>query len=776
MFRTGLLGAGSTLAACVMAASSAFAQSTPPQSAPPAATPAGDSVAAQSADVQANTSGPVSTDSGSSDDIIVTANKREERVLDVPGAITAFRGDDLLASGTNSIRDLAGFTPGLQFNNGLGSGAPIIRGLSEGIDTSPTVATVVNGAPIGSSSTLAIGAQDTLDVDPIDIVRVEVLKGPQGTLYGANTLGGLISYTLRSPSLTGTDGIARAEVSATEHGDPNYSARLAVGTPLIRDTLGIGFSGFYDKRGGFIDNARRNLEDENHRSNWGAHVSLLAKPTDRLRIGIDAFYQRLNVPAGDVVVYNADHRPRDGDLRYDEYSVPSARKRSKIGIATVDYDLKFANLSSVTSLQRIHSDNAQNLTNSIAGGLFFNVLPLFGGQVFPTPKVFQLNRVTTYKKTTQEVRLTSPGDRRFSWILGGYYSSEHNNYAAVFSGRNATGGAAPGLANALNIDLISDLKEYSGFVNATFKITPELDATGGFRIGGIDQRYRQVLTGTDVTAYNLVLATVYKSTIPLVTPVSKTHDTVKTYLATLRYHFSPDGIVFARYSTGFRPGGPNLAGPGLPPNFQPDQTKNFEAGVKTRFLHGLGSIDITGYYTKWQDIIVVISPGGLAGYINGGNARVYGVEAALNVHPVTPLTLTATFAYAKGNIIRADPRAASALGKGDSLPYSPRTSGSISAEYKVPLSGDWSAYGSGAFRFSAARNSLFASNPMNYRMPAYQLLDLHAGVENAAYTIDLFIRNVTDARAQTATNSFYGLNEVTVERPRTYGIGITGKF
>ena len=770
MVRSRLLLASSAFAAYAMIASPALAQSAP--QAPP---PAG-AVPAQSADARTDTTGPVSTDSGSSDDIIVTANKREERVLDVAGAITAFRGDDLLASGTNSIRDLAGFTPGLQFNNGLGSGAPIIRGLSQGIDTSPTVATVVNGAPIGSSSTLAIGAQDTLDVDPIDIVRVEVLKGPQGTLYGANTLGGLISYTLRAPSLTETDGIARAEVSATEHGDPSYGARLAISTPIIRDMVGIGFSGFYDRRGGFIDNARRNLQDQNHSTNWGAHGGLLFKPTDRLRIGLDGFYQRLNVPAGDAVVYNADHRPRDGDLRYDEYSVPSARKRSKVGIATVDYDLDFANLSSVTSLQRIRSDNAQNLTNSAAGAIFFNTLPLFGGQVFPTPRVFQLNRVTTYKKTTQEVRLTSPGDQRFSWIVGGYYSDEHNDYAAVFSGRNTTGGAAPGLANALDVNLISDLKEYSGFVNGTFKITPTLDVTGGFRIGGIDQGYRQVLTGTDATAYNTLLLVAYKSVIPLVSPVSKTHDTVKNYLATLRYHFSPDGMVFARFSTGFRPGGPNLAGPGLPPNFQSDQTKNYEAGLKTRFLDGRGSIDITGYYTKWQDIIVVIQPAGLAGYTTGGDARVYGVEAALNMRPVPPLTLTATFAYAKGNIIRSDPRAASALVKGDSLPYSPRTSGSLSAEYKTPLSGDWSAYGSGAFRFSAARNSLFASNPLNYRMPSYQLLDLHAGVENSSYTVDLFVRNVTDSRAQTATNSFYGLNEVTVQRPRTYGIGITAKF
>ena len=773
MVRSRSLLLSSALAASLAGSSAALAQMVP-SSGQNAST---GSAPGQSAEPHTVSDVQVSTDSGSSGDIIVTANKREERVLEVPGAITAFRGDDLLASGSNSIRDIAQFTPGLQFNNGLGSGAPIIRGLSQGIDTSPTVATVVNGAPIGSSSTLAIGAQDTLDVDPIDITRVEVLKGPQGTLYGANTLGGLISYTLRPPSLTTTEGIARSELSFTQGGDASYGLRAALGTPLARDVAGIELSGFYDRRGGFVDNRLLHINDENHSESYGVHGGLLVKPTDKLKIALDGFYQHLGVPAGDVVVYNANQTPRDGDLRYDEIVTPAARKRSIVGIANVDYDFGFADLTSVTSLQRIKSDNTQNLSESAAAGLFFNVLPLLGGQTFPTPNAFALDRITTYHKTTEELRLTSPGDRRFSYILGGYYSSENNNYDALFSGRLANNSPAPALANALNIDLLSTLKEYSGFVNATFKIVPALDVTGGFRIGGIDQTYRQILTGSDSVAYNTLLLVAYKSTIPTNSTVSSSHSTVKTYLATLRYHFSPDGILFARYATGFRPGGPNLAGPGLPANFQPDNTKNYEAGLKTKFLHGLGTIDVTGYYTKWENIIVVIQPGGLAGYTTGGDARVYGVEAAATLRPARPLSLSATFAYSKGNIIRSDPRAAGALTQGDALPYNPEFSGSLSAEYRVPLAAaGWDAFGSAAARYSGPRYSLFPSNPLTYKMPSYELLDLHLGVENQRLTAELFVRNVTDSRAQTATNSFYGINEVTIQRPRTYGVGVTAKF
>lgn len=710
-------------------------------------------------------------------DIIVTANKREERALEVPGAITAFRADDLLRSGATSIRDFAGFTPGLQFNNGLGSGAPIIRGLSEGLDTSPTVATIVNGAPIGSSSSLSLGAQDTLDIDPIDMVRVEVLKGPQGTLYGASTLGGLISYTLREPSLTKPEAIVRGEFSATERGDPSYSLRALVGGPIVTDKVGLQVSGYYDRRGGFVDNAKRNLQDENHNESWGLRGGLLLQPVDELKITLDAFYQRLDQPAGDVVAYNfATRQPRDGDLRYDEYVLPSARKKIFAAVANVDYDFGFANLTSVTSLQRINSDNEQNLTNSSTNAIFAGVLPQLGGVPYPVPAITALTRVTSYHKTTQELRLTSPGDRRFSWILGGYYSYENNDYNASFVGRNTTGGDVPTLAPALNVQLLATLKEYSGFANVTFKIVPDLDLTGGIRIGQIDQTYRQLLRGSDAAAYNLLLRVTYGSQIPTASALTPSSESVKTYLATLRYHFSPDGIIFARYSTGFRPGGPNLVGPGLPATFNSDRTRTFEGGLKTRFFGNRGSLDVTGYYTKWEDIIVVIAPGGISGYTSGGDARLYGVEAALNLRPVQGLTLNATFAYAKGNIQRADPSAAGALKQGDELPYNPRTSGSFSAEYRAPAFSNWSGYGSASFRYASSRNSTFESNALLYTMPAYGLFDLHAGLENGRYSVDLFVKNLTNKRAQLATNSFYGLGEVTVQRPRTIGLSVTGRY
>ena len=767
------LASGSAAALWACATSAALAESRPvaptevPETAAVAQTPVGGGPAA------GDPSGGVAVS-----EIVVTANKRAERILDVPGAITAFRGDDLLNSGTNSLRDLAGFTPGLQFNNGVGSGAPIVRGLSIGIDTSPTVATVVNGAPVGSSSSLSFGAQETLDLDPIDIDRLEVLKGPQGTLYGASTLGGLISYALREPSLTRPDAIFRSEVSGTKDGDPSYSIRGAVGAPLVADKVAVRASGFYDDRGGFVDNALRNIKDENSSSNWGAHGSVLFTPVDKLRITLDGFYQQLIVDSLDSVAYNfTTQRPRDGDLQYNEYVTPSTKKNTAVGILNIDYDLGFARFTSVTSRQKIDSVDVQNATSgSISSTLA--VLPIFGGAAIPTPSGLQEGRDNRTEKTTQEFRLTSPENQRLTWIVGGFYNFETTNYAASVSGQSSTGALIPTLSPALRFFIASDLEEYSGFANATFKITPKLDVTGGFRVGEIHQTFQQAYSGSDAIALNTVLTLTKAPPVPALTPINRESDGVHTFLGTLRYHFSPDGMVFARYSTGFRPGGPNIVAPGLPATFQPDRTKNYETGVKSRFWGGRGSIDVTGYYEQWDDIIVVASTGGLAGYTNGGAARIYGVESAFTLRPIPQLTLSATYAYSDAEITRADPAATGILAKGDRLPYDPRSSGSVSAEYRAPLVGDWTGYASGALRYNGPRDSVFRSSAatLDYRLPSYTLLDLHAGVERGPYAVDLFIKNVTDERAQLAANPFFNLAEVIVQRPRTVGLAVTLRY
>jgi len=713
------------------------------------------------------------------EEIIVTASKRPERALDVAGAISAYKASDLLQSGATSIKDLVGITPGLSFNSITGTGSPIVRGITIGVDTSPTVGIVVNGAPIGPASSLNFGADNSLDLDPIDLDHVEVLKGPQGTLYGANTLAGLISYTLREPSLSTAQAIVRGEVDDTEHGEASYSIRGAVSGPIITDQLGLGLSAYYTRPGGFIGNSLRDLKDENYSNNWGVHGALLFEPLNKLRISVDGFYQHTDINATDVVLYNiATKQPVNGDLNYDQYLFPHEKKNISAVVANINYDLGFASLTSVTSYSHLNALDSENATGDVLTSTLADVLPLFGGPAFPTPNLLELDRPLSSDRTTEELRLTSPADRRFSWIVGGFYSYENNNYAAAASGRETTGAPVPTLDPALDFNIFSTLEEYSGFADATFKIVPDLDLTGGIRIGRIDQTSYQLFSGSDALALNTLLFLTGAEPVPARSATSDESATVRTYLATLKYHFSRDGIIFARYSTGFRPGGPNVIAPGLPANFKPDTTTNYEVGLKSLFWNGKGSIDVTGYYENWDDIISVISAGGLAGYTNGGDARVYGVESALNLRPIPQLTLSATFSYSQGKITSANAAAATSLAVGDPLPYNPTASGSVSAQYRAPVFADWDGYGSVVARFSGSRWNAFRSVETSpaYLMPAYGLVDIHAGLENSRYSVDLFLKNLTDERAQLSANTAYSIGEVTVARPRTVGVALTAKF
>lgn len=761
---------------CVLVSAGAGAASAQEQAATPAAV--------SPSDQQATDDAPTPTAANQTgtevDEIIVTAGKRPELLFEVPGAISAYRGSDLLESGLTSIADLATLTPGLQFNNGLGSGAPVIRGLTQGIDTSPTVASVVNGAPIGSSSSLSLGAQDALDLDPVDFTRVEVLRGPQGTLYGANTLGGLISYVLRDAATDRFGGVARAEVSVTEEGGVNYSLRGAADIPIRSDVAGIRVSGFYDDREGFIDNARRGLEDQNESTRWGVRVGGVFTPSERLEVRLDGFHQETDITAGDVVVY--DFRgggTRNGDLQYDEVVLPAADKEITVGIANVDFSFDFATLTSVTSLQHIESDNVQNQTNSSTAALLGALLPRFGGPAFPTPTTVQLNRLINTDKLTQELRLASPGEGRFTWIVGGYYSFEDNNYSALISGRNQNGSAGPTVNPSLNATIFSDLEETSVFANGTFELTPQIDLTGGIRYGRIDQSFQQTLSGANFASYNTFLALNRLTPVPAVTPVSGSEDTFTTYLATARYRINPENILFARFATGFRPGGPNLTTPGLPATFDPDRTTNYEVGYRGRTADGRASIDITGYFVDWRDIITVVSVGGFSGYTNGGDAEVFGIEAAATLRPTDALRFAATLAVNESRITDVEPSAVASLGVGDPLPYNPDITASFSAEYRRPLGdGRWTGYAAATARYASDRLSGFRSRTTSpiFEMQEYGFTDVRAGVEDERYTLDVFIRNVTDERAQLAANSFYNLGEVTVLRPRTFGVALTVNY
>jgi len=715
---------------------------------------------------------------GPDDEIIVTANKRAESILDVAGAISAFRSEELLKNGATNIADFAGQTPGLQFNASYSTGAPVIRGINTGADFGQAVGITVDGAPVGPSSSFQSGGASSLDLDPIDLERVEILKGPQGTVYGANSLAGLVSYTLREPDLQAPTAIVRASLSGTENGGTSYSERAAVSVPLVTDRLAVRVSGFHDRRAGFIDNRVTAANNQNDWRSYGVQGSALFKPTDRLRIFAAGFYQKQNQYAQDQVLYAADRTPRDGDLVYNDYLVPSTNRKTRLALGKIDYDLGFAELTSVTSYQHLDSNFAVPQNSGTLNFIFVNVLPLLGGVAISAPGLLSNDTLNDTKKFTQEVRLASTSNGPLSWLVGGYYTHERSRQEQAVNARTTSGDLASQINPTLRVTIPTTLTEYSAFGNLTYEFSPEFDVTGGIRVGRIEQVNRTLLSGSNADAYRLFfVVNGLGEGPPADTGAQKGSKTIATWLATARYHFSSDGMVFARFATGFRPGGPNFPVPGLAPVYDPDQTYNYELGIKTKFWDGRGSLDVTGYYLKWRDFLAFASAGGLNGLANAGDARVYGFEAGATLRPVDGFSLSGTLAFSDSKITRVDPAAGIAQ-VGDTLPYNPRWSGSLSAEYRAPVDGQWQAAVRGAARFAGKRNSSPQSSLgfPNYVLPAYTLFDLHAGLESDRVDIDLFVKNITDKRAQLAAFTQLGVNQITVQQPRTIGAAVTFKY
>jgi outer membrane receptor protein involved in Fe transport len=712
------------------------------------------------------------------EEIIVTANKRAESILNVAGAINAFRGDDLLKNGVTSIADFAGQTPGLQFNAGYSTGAPVVRGINTGADFGQSVGITVDGAPVGPSSSFQPGGASSLDLDPIDLERVEVMKGPQGTVYGANTLAGLISYTLREPDLQKATAIVRGGLSSTENGGMSHSERAAISVPLLEDRLAVRVSGFHDRRAGFIDNELTGGDDQNDSRSYGGQVSVVFKPIDRLRIFVAAFDQKQNKYAQDQVIYTANRAPRDGDLVYNEYLLPSTERETRFILGKIDYDLDFANLTSVTSYQQLDVDYSIPASTGPLNSIIVNVLPLFGGVSVPAPGLLTNDTLNDFKKFTQEVRLTSQSEGPISWLVGGYYTDERSEQRQSVNAVTTSGEPVSSINPTLLITLPTPLKEYSAFGNVTYAFSSAFDLTGGYRIGRIEQTNRTLFSGTDAAAYRqLFVASGLGAGPPPDTGSQKGSETISTYLATARYRFSDDSMIFARFATGFRPGGPNFPVPGFDPVYDSDQTYNYELGAKTKFWSGRGSIDVTGYYLEWKDFLAFASAGGLQGFENAGDARVHGVEAAVTLRPIQALSLSGTLAYSDSEITRVEPGAIAAK-VGDTLPYNPEWSGSLSAEYRAPFISSWEPVVRASARYVGSRNSSPESSLTfpNYELPAYSLFDLHAGLESERVDIDLFVTNLTDRRAQLAAFTQLGINQITLQQPRTIGAAVTFKY
>ena len=694
--------------------------------------------------------------------IIITAQKRAENLQDVPISISVVSGQDLVDSGAAQLTEIAGYVPGLHVSN---LGAPgqtqvSLRGIVP-LAAGASVGIYIDDGPVGSSTVYTESAGFTIELLPYDLARIEVLRGPQGTLYGASTIGGLLKYVTIAPDLDEFSARAGVEGFNIAHsGAIGHAFQAFVNAPVVPDKLALTASFARRKTPGWIDNVQTGDRDQNGFDQTGFRGSLLWQPIDKLRIRLSAMNQRINSDNSTIIAQdlngtnvgngrsNFNYVPEDFTSRFQNYA------------GTIEYDFGFAALSSTTTYT-----DAKRREDVDASRIFGVLFPLLTGGAIG-PGITPFDNVITMEKITEEVRLTSPSGGRFEWLIGYFFTDEDADNQQLVNSLDFDGNVIDALNPLAIAGLPSTYKEHAVFGNATFRFTEQLWLTGGLRWAHNDQTFRQISGG---------------AVLPTADSPGESDESIVTYSVSPQYHVNPDTMIYARVATGYRPGGPNVVLPGVPPTFDADTITNYELGVKTRLANRTVALDVAVFRMDWKDIQVAQAFGGTSGLANGGTARSQGIEASLQWQPVRGLTFGANGAYTNAELTEDAP-AISGL-DGDRLALVPKFSGALTANYQFPVRGFAVAEIGGGIRHTGKRFSAVRSSPDALDIDSYTAVDLNGSVTfQDRYKVRAYIRNLTDERGPvTRALINNGLNQpayinVVPLQPRTVGLGLDVSF
>lgn len=697
--------------------------------------------------------------------VIVTANKKSENLQKVPQAVNVVGQMQLTQFHATQLTDIAAYVPGLQVDS---QGTPgktqiSIRGLAP-IGDNATAAIYIDETPIGTSSFHNNGASEGLDLLPYDIQRIEVLKGPQGTLYGANALGGLVKYVTTMPSLKHTEIDLGVDVSSVSHAaDAGTGFRARIDTPLIPDRLGFIASYAEANSPGFIDNARTGEEDQNDSKQKSGRLAFLWQASDDVRVRLGYLYSNTHADGNASVAMDAS-KPIYGDLTDDNYTANTFDKVLNYYTFDINWDLNWANFVSATSFSRQKSKAVYDQTH-----IYQSITGLFGepDDIISFPKPLGLSRFS------QELRLSSKQGVKLEWQIGAYYNEEEGSNRQDLLVTNADGSPNTTLMPFFIAELPTTYQETAIFGNVDYHFTDRFDLGAGARFSRNNQTYRQFLDGNLVPLLGLPTG---------FSPLGKSAEGVWTYALSPKFQINRNLMTYARISSGYQPGGPNVALPGVPAFVNSSTITSYEIGLKSQLLDRRATLNVALFSLDWQKIQVLAQSSGGVGYtMNGGTARSQGFEADGNFRASDKLSFTASVAYTDAYITEDIP----SLGgvKGDALPFIPKWSGSVRADYNFTVSSHWDGHVGGGVRLVDDRKSPGVNQLASLDTPGYAALDVNADISNGKYTIRLFAKNLTDTRAYLSkysvndglTGDFYEYEAVPIQ-PRTIGIALDAKF
>ncbi|HKU91874.1 MAG TPA: TonB-dependent receptor [Sphingomicrobium sp.] len=705
---------------------------------------------AQNSDATAPNAQPPAVEAqGDQNAIVVTAQKRPQVLIDVPQSVSVISGDTLEKTHAQRLSDYLTRIPSATVvESQPGSSRIVLRGINTG-GVGATVATYIDETPFGSATALANGGVLAPDIDPFDLARVEVLRGPQGTLYGANSLGGLVKFVTVAPDPSAFGGAGELGGETVSHGDASWWGRAAFNVPLSGNAA-FRASGFYRRDPGYIDDPALG-HDVNDGKTYGGRVSFLVRPTDQLSVRASAHVANIRSNGTNAVdIDPATMEPVGGSLEQVRILNEPNNIDYRIYNTTIDYDFGPVALVSSTSYGTL--DQAQIVDGSGALGV-----PGAG-----------LDQSMTQRRFTQEVRLASSAKQTIEWTIGGFYTHEKNRLGqAVYLADPVT--QEPVVNGLIIVDLPSRYREYAGFANATWHISPKFDLTAGARYSHNRQSSKQDTTGA------LVAEPIHRA--------GKSSDSAFTYSVAPTFKLNANTRIYARVAKGYRPGGPNAVSADADPNevpfqFAPDTTINYEAGIKTSTEDNLLSLDASVFRIDWKKIQLLVQIGQFGVNINGASARSSGVEVTAGLHPSPGLSFFANGSYVDAHLTGDTPAQVGGV-SGDPLPYSPKWQWTVGAEYERRLSATVTGSAGVSWHYTGHRFTEFDPVEGQHRLGSYGQIDAHAGVEFGRFRVDAFGHNLTDSRGITNVGFFGDVNgdlAAAVIRPRSFGLALGYRY
>jgi len=711
------------------------------------------------------------------EEVIVTATRRAVALQDVPQSITALTSQALDNMGAINLEDYALSVPGLQITKAMaGFNNVSLRGVrSVGGDTGAAVGYYLDETPVSAAFAFP-------EIPVLDVERIEVLRGPQGTLYGEGSMGGTIRIITKKPNAEAYELEAGGQYSSTNNGGTNYALDFVANMPLIEDTLALRVTGRVDDWDGYVENVWLGVDDANDAQNSYFRIAARWLASENLTIDLSA-----NIGRSEFGAYNFGNKDLEvsrsllefGDDDFDLYNL------------TIDYAFPWADLVSSTSSYQRDRFNQDDLAFAIPFLDF--IFDPFGLGPFESAWRETPQEIDMF---VQEVRLVSTGDGPLRWTVGAFYK-DLDRLGTI------DGGAAPEiplqfiqLVNELffgvpDVDVLFRSKEefsiqqLAAFGEISYEISDRWEVLAGLRVFKEDRKSTMFSTGTFLFAL--------AGTGP-VSSTTKDSDSVVSPKGTVTYRYNDNGLVYGTISKGFRSGGQNVDAIFVDPtqtSYGPETLWNYEMGLKSASADGRMIFNGSIYYLDWSDMQVesaVLDIGGVIG--NAGSAHSLGIDAEFVYRPVRELQFTLGGAWIEAEldedvpIPNPPPTPPLVAPSGTPIPGVPEFTFNAAVDYYYPafsglngtLHADYSYYG-------ATHTGLLNSTggPSSVENPAYNLVGIRAGLEGKHWQATLFVSNLFDERPLTAWGGVdqFGMglgNFFVLMRPRTIGVDLRYRF